>query len=51
MVPLLTIAAYEFGEFRLDCSRFALTRNGRPIFRVSIPAQGSSTLRYQIQFE
>ena len=31
MVPLLTIAAYEFGEFRLDCSRFALTRKGRPI--------------------
>jgi hypothetical protein len=27
------------------------TQNGRPIFRVTISALGSATLRYQIQFE
>ncbi len=27
------------------------TQNGRPLFRVTVPAQGSLTLRYEIQFE
>ncbi len=31
MLPIETSAAYEFGEFRLDCGRFELTHKGRPL--------------------
>jgi hypothetical protein len=46
----LAVQLYE-GAQVIRADHPLATRNGRPIFRMTIPALGSSTLRYQIQFE